>query len=101
MEVLTISITVVLLATIIARVVLNHRDYRAKERQGRSKPVGETIEEKEKDPTIDEYHTHTQNMERKTMTTKQNKTKFRKESMHASQPVQSMSVKGMGRVRWS
>ena len=47
------------------------------------------------------YHTHTQNMERKTMTTKQNKTKFRKESMHASQPVQSMSVKGMGRVRWS
>ena len=31
MEVLTISITVVLLAAIIARVVLNHRDYRAEE----------------------------------------------------------------------
>ena len=65
--------------------------------KGRSKPVGETIEEK--DPTLHEYHTHTQNTERKTMTTKQNKTKFRK-SMRASLPVQSM---GRGRVRcqWS
>ena len=31
MEVLTVSITVILLAAIIARVVLSHRDFRAEE----------------------------------------------------------------------
>ena len=128
MEVLTISITVVLLAAIIDTTELKRRPYKksdmkkllmttvtngwnAKERlsaatrspQGWSKPTypntGETFKEKEKasrDPTIDIY----QNMEGKNKDD-DDKTKFTKESMHASQPVQSMSVKGTGRVRWS
>ena len=70
--------------------ILEPKSIATRSPRGRFKPVGETTDEERKDPTFDEYHTH---MERKTMTTKPNKSEYCGKTCQGSKSLESSEKK--------